>query len=141
MQKSEIIAVEVEEVDRVASIFSCKVGKFPTSYLGLLFRASHKSCVVWNAIEKRFKRKLASWEKQYLPKEAKLVLIKNIVSSPTIYFMSLFTIPRKLRIRLDKIQRRKIHLVSWSNACKHKKYEVGGPKSSLTRQMVVEVCF
>ena len=36
MQKSEIILVgEMEDVDRATSLFGCRIGKFPTSYLGL----------------------------------------------------------------------------------------------------------
>ena len=53
---------EVEDVDRVASLFGCKVGRLPTSYLG----APHKSCDVWDSIKERFKRKLAAWKKQFL---------------------------------------------------------------------------
>ncbi|RVW53792.1 hypothetical protein CK203_101405 [Vitis vinifera] len=36
----------VEEVDRAAAVFGCKVGNLPTNYLGLPLGASHKSCRV-----------------------------------------------------------------------------------------------
>ena len=36
-QKSEVIPVgETMDVNRATSLFGCKVGKLPTSYLGLL---------------------------------------------------------------------------------------------------------
>ncbi|RVX19303.1 putative serine/threonine protein phosphatase 2A regulatory subunit B''gamma [Vitis vinifera] len=118
----------VEEVDRAAAVFGCKVGNLPTNYLGLPLGASHKSCRVWDGVEERFKRKLAMWKKQYLSKGGRLTLIKSTLSNLLIYFMSLFVIPRKVRLRLEKIQReflwgdmeerRKIHLVRWEVICK-----------------------
>ena len=51
-KKSEIILVEeTEDVNRVASLFGCKVGKLPTSNLGLPLGAPKKHCGVWNSIE------------------------------------------------------------------------------------------
>ncbi|RVX16130.1 hypothetical protein CK203_014543 [Vitis vinifera] len=47
--KSKIIPIGgVEEVDRAAAVFGCKVGNLPTNYLGLPLGASHKSCRVWD---------------------------------------------------------------------------------------------
>ena len=61
MQKSEIILVgEMEDVDRATSLFGCRIGKFPTSYLGLPLGAPHRHCDVWDSIEERFKRKLST---------------------------------------------------------------------------------
>ena len=51
-KKSEIILVEeTEDVNRVASLFGCKVGKLPTSNLGLPLGPPKKHCGVWNSIE------------------------------------------------------------------------------------------
>ncbi|RVW24957.1 Transposon TX1 uncharacterized 149 kDa protein [Vitis vinifera] len=133
LKKSEIIPVGgVEDVDRAAAVFGCKVGNLPTTYLGLPLGALHNSCRVWDGVEERFKRKLATWKKQYLSKGGRLTLIKSTLSNLPIYFMSLFVIPRKVRIRLEKIQReflwgdvegrRRIHLVRWTAICKDKKY-------------------
>ena len=56
LQKSKIIPIGgVEEVDRAATVFGCKVGNLPTNYLGLPLGASHKSCRVWDGVEERFK--------------------------------------------------------------------------------------
>ena len=94
-------------------------------------------------------------KKPYLSKGRRLVLIKSTLSNLPIYFMSLFVIPRKVRIRLERIQRdfwwgdlgdrRKIHLVKWLDVCKAKIFEglglrrLDNLKSSLARQMVMEV--
>ncbi|RVX03319.1 putative ribonuclease H protein [Vitis vinifera] len=130
--KAKLFQLGVEEVDRAAAVFGCKVGNLPTNYLGLPLGASHKSCRVWDGVEERFKRKLAMWKKQYLSKGGRLTLIKSTLSNLPIYFMSLFVIPRKVRLRLEKIQReflwgdmeerRKIHLVRWEVICKDKRH-------------------
>ena len=65
LQKSEIFPVGgMEDVDRAAALFGCKVGRFPISYLVLPLGAPHRSIGVWDVIEERFKRKLAVWKKQ-----------------------------------------------------------------------------
>ncbi|KAL6326865.1 hypothetical protein AAG906_012140 [Vitis piasezkii] len=49
MQKSEVIPVgDVEDMDRAAAVFGCKVGKFPTTYLGLPLGARHNLGSVWD---------------------------------------------------------------------------------------------
>ena len=123
-------------MDRAAAVFGCKVGNLPTTYLGLPLGAPHNSCRVWDGVEERFKRKLATWKKQYLSKGGRLTLIKSTLSNLPIYFMSLFVIPRKVRLKLEKIQReflwgdleerRKIHLVRWADICKDKRHGVLG---------------
>ena len=82
--------------------------------------------------KERFKRKLAACKKQYLSMGGRLTLIKCTLSNLPIYFMSLIVIPKKVRIKLERIQReflrgdleerRKIHLVGWSVICKDKKH-------------------
>ena len=109
-------------MNRAASLLGCKVGKLPTSNL---LGAPNKHYGVWDSIEERFKRKLVVWKKHRFSKGERLVLLKSNLSNLPIYFMSLFVIPKKVRIRLEIIQkdflwgglgdRSKIHLVNWSD--------------------------
>ena len=84
-------------------MLECREGKLPISYLGLPLGASFKSSWVWDAVEERFKKRLTMWKRQYLSKGGRLTLIKSILSSLLIYFMSLFVIPRKVSSRLENI--------------------------------------
>ena len=52
-----------------------------------------------------FKRKLAACKKQYLSMGGRLTLIKCTLSNLPIYFMLLFVIPKKVRVRLERIRR------------------------------------
>ena len=56
-------------------------------------------------MEERFKLKLSTWKRQYILKRGRLNLIRNTLSNIPNYFMSLFNIPSKIRMRLEKIQK------------------------------------
>ena len=86
--------------------FIGKIGALPSSYLGLLLGALHNSLNVWDSIEERFRKRLALWKRQYISKGGRIMLIKSNLASLTIYFMSLFCLPRRVRLRLEHIQRK-----------------------------------
>ena len=104
--KSEVIPRgRIESLEDVVSMMGYRVGKFPTSYLGLPLGASFKSSRVWDAVEERFGKRLSLWKRHYLSKGGRLTLIKSTLSSLRIYFLSLFVILWKACVRLEKIQR------------------------------------
>ncbi|RVW34760.1 LINE-1 reverse transcriptase-like [Vitis vinifera] len=106
LEKSELIPVgRVNDIEDLALELGCKVGGLPSSYLGLPLGASFKSEVVWDCVEERFRKRLAMWKRQYISKGGRLTLIRSTLSSLPVYFMSLFLLPRKVRMRLEKIQR------------------------------------
>ena len=49
LENLEVLALEV----------GCKVGRLPTSYLGLPLGANHKSVAIWDGVEERFRKRLA----------------------------------------------------------------------------------
>ena len=81
------------------------MGKLPSSYLRLPLGASYKSVAVWDVVEERFQRRLLLWKRHHLSKGGRLTLLRSTLVSLPIYFMSLFTIPRLVKLRLEKIQR------------------------------------
>ena len=106
LEKSELIPVgRVHVIEDLALELGCKVGGLPSCYLGLPLGAPFKSAAVWDGVEERFRKRLAMWKRQYISKGGRLTLIRSILSSMPIYFMSLFCLLRKVRLRLEKIQR------------------------------------
>nr|XP_009587165.1 uncharacterized protein LOC104084912 [Nicotiana tomentosiformis] len=71
----------------------CKVGSLPTTYLGLPLGASYKDTTVWNPVIERVEKRLAGWQKRYLSKGGKEVLIKSTLSSMPTYYLSLLQAP------------------------------------------------
>ena len=106
LDKSEILPVgRVENLKVLALEVGCKVGRLPTSYLGIPLGAIHKSMAVWDGVEERFRRRLAMWKRQFISNGGRITLIRSTLSSMPIYLMSLLRIPRVVSLRLEKIQR------------------------------------
>ena len=106
LEKSELIPVGREhDIEDLTLELGCKVGSLPSSYLGLPLGAPFKSEVVWDGVKERFRKRLAIWKRQCISKGGRLTLIQSTLSSMCIYFMCLFYLPKKVRLRLEKIQR------------------------------------
>ena len=82
--------VRVENLEELAKELGCISGTLPTTYLGLPLGAKHNSTIVWDGVEKRFRKILALWKRQYISKGGRLILIRSTLSNMPIYTMSLF---------------------------------------------------
>ena len=131
LTKSVIIPLgRVDNVEELAAELGCGVESLPSLYLGLPLGAPHKALKVWDSIEDRFRRRLATWKRQYISKGGRITLIRSTLSSLPIYFLSLFRMPKIVCSRLEKIQtdflwgggnlERKPHLVNWKTVCLQK---------------------
>ena len=104
LEKSELILVgKVHNIENLALELGCKVGSLLSSYLGLPLGAPFKSVMVWDGVEKSFRKTLAMWKKQYISKGERLTSIWSTLFSMPIHFMSLFCMPRQVRLWLEKI--------------------------------------
>ena len=82
LNKGEIIPIgPVDNAEELATELGCKTRSFPTSYLGLPLGAKHKALGVWDSIEERFRKRLASWKIQYISKGGRATLIRITLSS------------------------------------------------------------
>ena len=62
LEKSELIPIgRVEGMELLAAMLGCKVGRLPSTYLGLPLGARYKSVRVWDNVEERFRKRLALW--------------------------------------------------------------------------------
>ncbi|RVX21021.1 hypothetical protein CK203_002180 [Vitis vinifera] len=100
LHKSELILVGgVENAKALAAELGCNVGSLPSSYLGLPLGAPHRSMAVWDGVEERFRKKLAKWKSQYSSKGGRITLIWSTLASMPIYFMFVFSLPRKTKAK------------------------------------------
>ena len=72
-------------------------------YLGMPLGTSYKTASIWNPILERMGKKLAGWKRLYLPKGGGLTLLKSTLSSLPTYYLSLFTVPKAVAMRLERI--------------------------------------
>ena len=81
--------------------------------------APFKSVTIWDGVEKRFRKRLAMWKRQYISKGGRITLIRS-----TLFNLPILQLPRGVRLRLEQIQRdflwgggalvRRPHLVRWA---------------------------
>ena len=90
-------------INDLTSTFNCRVGGLPMTYLGMPLGAPFKATSIWIPIMEKMERKLSGWKRLYLSKEGRLILLN--LSSLSTYYLSLFTIPKSMADRLEKIQR------------------------------------
>ncbi|CAN1761414.1 Putative ribonuclease H protein At1g65750 [Linum perenne] len=122
--KSAVFAVgEVVNLSRFATTFGCQVDSFPTSYHGLPLGAKCFGAKLWDPVVRRVENKLESWKCRFLSFGGRLVLIKSVLSSLPVYFLSLLRAQASVILKLERIQNKflwagtevkdKIHWVSW----------------------------
>jgi len=92
-------------LQRFAAILNCKVMVTPFVYLGLPVGGCHKCDVFWNGVLERVKGKLSRWKGRCLSMAGRICLIKSVLSSVPLFFMSLFKLPSGVADKLVWIQR------------------------------------
>ena len=128
LEKSLLLPMgKVDGVERLALELGCNIGSLPTDYLGLPLGTKHRANYVWDGVEERLYKGLALGKRQSLSKGGRLTLIKSTLSNMPTYLMSLFRLPKRVKLRMEKIQRdflwgggnleRKLHLVNWETVC------------------------
>ena len=125
-----------DDAKDLAMEIGCKVGRLPSTYLGLPLGASYKSVAAWDGIEERIQKILAMGKRLYISKGGRTTLIRSTLASLPVYSMSLFPIPRVVRVRIARIQKAFLwgggalesrpHLVKWEVACWARKKEAWG---------------
>ncbi|KAK3224608.1 hypothetical protein Dsin_004470 [Dipteronia sinensis] len=133
LQKSCVVRIRKvrgSEVDW-ETIVRCAQGSLPLNYLGLALSGRPSAKSFWNKLVSRVERRLASWKKSFLNKGGKLVLIKTVMASIPIYYMSVFKIPVSVAHKLERLQRsffwgdgiqhKKMHPIKWEVLCKNKR--------------------
>ncbi|GKC33644.1 putative RNA-directed DNA polymerase, eukaryota, reverse transcriptase zinc-binding domain protein [Tanacetum coccineum] len=106
IDKSRLYGVGVSrmDVEAVASSFGCEYGSLPFIYLGLLVGSKMNRVAGWNVIVKRIKERLSSWKAKTLSIGGRLTLIRSILSSLPIFYLSLFKAPMKIINLLESIR-------------------------------------
>ncbi|CAL5415136.1 unnamed protein product [Camellia sinensis] len=127
--KSKVCGVGVQEdiVQVFANKLNCLSQKLPMSYLGLPLGANPRRKASWKPVLDKFKRKLAAWKRRYLSFAGRVTLIKSVLSSLPVYFLSIFKLPVGIAKALHRIQanflwggseiRKKVHLINWKEVC------------------------
>ncbi|XP_016199813.1 uncharacterized protein LOC107640826 [Arachis ipaensis] len=106
--KSSLIPVNCDEqwVQRMCSLLGCKGDTLPVKYLGISLGANPRLVKTWKPIIDKVEEKLSLWKAKVLNKAGKLVLIKSALNSLSVYYLSLFKMPKAVAEKLISLQRR-----------------------------------
>jgi len=73
-----------------ASVLHCKHGRLPFLYLGLPIGGDPRKLAFWYPLVDRIKRRLSDWKSRNLSMGGRLILLKSVMSSIPVYFLSFF---------------------------------------------------
>ncbi|KAE8726444.1 hypothetical protein F3Y22_tig00006886pilonHSYRG00006 [Hibiscus syriacus] len=130
--KSCLVGVGMEEdsVRQLAAVRGCTVSRLPFKYLGIPMGVDPRRVSVWDPVIDKCRTKLSRWKSIFLSFVGRIVLINSVLSSLPLYYMSLYSVPKTVLWKIDKIRRdflwgsygsgRKMSRINWGKMCKPK---------------------
>jgi len=134
--KSMIGGVGVDQISiqQFATILNYETMVTPFVYLGMQVGGCHKRQTFWVGVVERLRSRLSRWKGRFLSMARRICLMKSILSSIPLFYMSLFKIPSAVANELGRLQRdflwgwgyegRKVAWASWKKVCEPR--EAGG---------------
>jgi len=101
-----VLGKKEEWAERAANLLRCNLVQLPITYLGVPLGANMRKYSSWQPVLSKIQQRLANWKANCLSRPGKLVLIKAVINSLPIYYLSLFKMPKKVADMINKIQRR-----------------------------------
>ncbi|XP_058759055.1 uncharacterized protein LOC131632268 [Vicia villosa] len=102
--KSSLIGINVslDWLEEAASVLNCKVGNTQFKYLGLAVGCNHRRKGIWKLVIDIVRNRLTSWNNNQLSIGGRIVLLKSVLLSLPVYYLSFFKAPWKWRLLTEK---------------------------------------
>lgn len=102
--KSELMGVNVahSQCVELASTWGCKVASFPDVYLEIPLCKGKPRKPCWDKIVEKTERRLSTWKGKYLSIGGRIILLKAVLSSLSVYFLNVFKCPAAVVDKLEK---------------------------------------
>ncbi|WJX73507.1 hypothetical protein P8452_57279 [Trifolium repens] len=93
--KSMLVGVNISEswLHEAVSGLRCKVGKAPFLYLGLPISGDLRRLGFWEPVLTHIRNRLSGWQSRFLSFGGRLVLLKSVLTSLSVYALSFFKAP------------------------------------------------
>ena len=94
-QKSLLTRVNISDswLTEASLVMNCRKGTLPFVFFGLPIGGDSRKLNFWKPIIDRIVARLSSWNNKFLSFGGRLVLLKSVMSSPPVYFLSFFKAP------------------------------------------------
>ena len=76
-----------------ASVLNCRTGSIPFLYLGLPIGGDGRKLSFWKPVVDQIRARLSVWNNKFLSFACRLVLLKSVLSSLPVYFLSFYKAP------------------------------------------------
>ncbi|GJR31850.1 RNA-directed DNA polymerase, eukaryota [Tanacetum coccineum] len=125
LKKSQLLGVGIPDstVSLAADMIGCSVLHTPFKYLGIPVGGNMNSIKAWDDIIYKIKKRLSNWKLNTLSIGGRLTLLKSVLGSTPLYYMSLYKVPKTVLHSMESIRRnffngiregdRKISWISW----------------------------
>ena len=87
-------------------MFNTLAGNMPFTYLGIPVGCNMKRIKNWEVIEEKLKKRLGKWKAKMLSFGGRLTLVKRVLSSLPLYYVSLFRAPMSVLNKLESMRQR-----------------------------------
>lgn len=134
--KSKLAGISMErgETQRFAVMLNCLTMEVPFVYLGMQVGANPRKIISWEPVLQRLRKRLATWKNRSLSFGGKLCLLRSVLTSIPLFYLSFFKMSKSVAKECQKLQMkflwgdggdaRKIAWVKWEKVCQPK--EEGG---------------
>ena len=126
------ININASWLSEAALVLNCRVGMLPFVYLGLPIGGDACRLEFWQPVLNRIRTRLSSWNNKFLSFGGRLILLKSVLSSLPVYFLSFFKESTGIISSIESLFKRffwgggedfrKIAWVDWDSICLPKVY-------------------
>ncbi|XP_058751483.1 uncharacterized protein LOC131624543 [Vicia villosa] len=125
--KSKLIGINsnLHFLEAVSHFLSCKVEDSNFYFLGIPIGFNPRKEATWYPLLSKLKNRLDGWTNRFLNMGGRITLLKSVLSSLSIFWMSFYKLPSKVVKRINGIQskflwggveeRRRIHWIKWED--------------------------
>ncbi|GJR71570.1 RNA-directed DNA polymerase, eukaryota [Tanacetum coccineum] len=133
LHKSKLMGIGIPQdvVASAARSIGCSTLRLPFNYLGVKVGGTMSKISSWDDVVAKLSSRLSKWKLKTLSIGGRLTLIKSVLSSLPLYYMSSFKVPISVLKKIESIRRnffngvdnaeKKMSLISWKKVLASKK--------------------